>query len=68
MHRDHLTLPSDLFLKQVVFFSKFVVLFFDFKVMLNFLGRVSMATVHLIFFPHSFKLTFQQFLLITKFF
>ena len=57
--------PSNLLLKRIILFLKLVVLFLDSEVVLDLLGLIVVADVHLLA-PHAFELFFEPLLLICK--
>lgn len=57
--------PSNLLLKRIILFLKLVVLFLDSEVVLNLLGLIVMADVHLLA-SHAFELFLEPLLLICE--
>ena len=57
--------PTNLLLKRVILFFELVVFFLDSEVVLDLLGLIVVADVHLLA-PHAFELFFEPLLLICK--
>ena len=57
--------PANLLLKRIILFFKLVVLFLDSEVVLNLLGLIVVADVHLLA-SHAFELFFESLLLICE--
>ena len=57
--------PANLLLKRIILFFKLVVLFLDSEVVLNLLGLIVVADVHLLA-SHAFELLLKSLLLICK--
>ena len=57
--------PANLLLKRIILFFKLVVLFLDSEVVLNLLGLIVVADVHLLA-SHAFELLFESLLLIRE--